>query len=81
MHTSTAVVATDIKEVTGVIRKHDIGEILQELTVDHLADTLNGLLANQDRLDECHQNCRIASKVENWENETKTLELIYPKID
>jgi len=81
MHTSTAVVATEIKEVATVIRKHDIGEIVPVLTVEKLAETINKLLLNQERLTECHANCKIASQLENWENETKTLELIYPNVD
>ena len=81
MHTSTAVVATEIKEVANVVRKHDIGEIIDVLTPESLAKTINKLLLNQERLRECQANCKVASQLENWENETKTLELIYPKVD
>jgi len=81
MHTSTAVVATEIKEVANVVRKHDIGEIIDVLTPESLAQTINKLLLNQERLREYQANCKVASQLENWENETKTLELIYPKVD
>jgi glycosyltransferase involved in cell wall biosynthesis len=81
MHTSTAVVATEIKEVAAVVRAHDIGEILGELTVDELASTLNTLLKNPERLAECKANCMIAAQTENWENETKILAKIYPTVD
>ena len=81
MHTSTAVVATEIKEVANVVRKHDIGEIIDVLTPESLAQTINKLLLNQERLLEYQANCKVASQLENWENETKTLELIYPKVD
>ena len=80
MHTETVVIATDIKEVAAVIRKHDIGEILTVFTVENLSEELNKLLSNKTRLDECKLNCQKASQLENWENETKKLELIYPKI-
>ena len=81
MHTSTAVVATEIKEVAAVVRKHDIGEILEELSVEHLAETLNKLLSNSERLALCKANCKVAATTENWENETQTLAKIYPKVD
>ena len=81
MHTSTAVVATEIKEVANVVRKHNIGEVIDVLTVNKLAQTINKLLLDQDRLLQCQSNCKVASQIENWENETKTLELIYPKVD
>ena len=80
MHTETVVIATDIKEVAAVIRKHDIGVILTVFTVENLSEELNKLLSNKTRLDECKLNCQKASQLENWENETKKLELIYPKI-
>jgi len=81
MHTSTAVIATEIKEVANVVRKHDIGEIIDVLTPESLAQTINKLLLNKERLLKCQANCKVASQIENWENETKTLELIYPKVD
>ncbi|MDX2359426.1 MAG: glycosyltransferase [Crocinitomicaceae bacterium] len=81
MHTSTAVVATEIKEVANVVRTNDIGEILSDFTVDSLTNTLNGLLTNQARLDQCKTNCVIAAKTENWENETRILATIYPKVE
>ncbi|NRA13328.1 MAG: glycosyltransferase [Crocinitomicaceae bacterium] len=80
MHTETAVVATDLKEVTHVVRTHDIGEILEEFTVDKLAETINALFADSDRLAKYKANCLIAAKVENWENETKVLATIYKRI-
>ncbi len=81
MHTSTAVVATEIKEVANIVKKHDIGEIIDVLSPKKLAQTINKLLLDQERLLKCQSNCKLASEVENWENETKTLELIYPKVD
>lgn len=81
MHTATAVVSTNIKEVANVVKTHDIGVILDNLTVDHLADTLTKLIADSDRLKQYHANCRAAAKIENWENETRILKEIYPKIE
>lgn len=81
MHTETAVVATEIKEVADVIRKHDIGEIVTDFTAENLAKKINELISNKTRLEEIQSNCRVASQVENWEIETKKLELIYPKVE
>ncbi len=80
MHTQTAVVATNIKEVANVVRKNNIGEIIEDFSVDNLSKTINELFANKSRLEECIANCKIASQTENWENETKILELIYPSV-
>lgn len=81
MHTNTAVVATEIKEVANVVRTHNIGVVLEGFTVENLARTLNDLLSDRDRLEKFHANCAKAAKTENWEKETEVLAEIYPKVD
>lgn len=81
MHTNTAVVATEIKEVANVIRTHKIGVVLDEFTVPNLAKVLNELITDRKRLDEFQANCSIAAQTENWEKETEVLAKIYPKVD
>lgn len=81
MHTNTAVVATEIKEVANVVRTHNIGVVVEEFTVENLARVLNDLIADRKRLDEFHANCAIAAKTENWEKETEVLAEIYPKVE
>ena len=81
MHTNTAVVATEIKEVANVVRTHKIGVVLEDFTVENLARTLNELLSDRDRLEEFHANCAKAAQTENWEKETEVLAEIYPKVD
>ena len=80
MHTQTAVISTDIKEVSAVIKTHDIGEILTVFTAERLAEKLAVLLENPVVLDQYKNNCKTASLIENWETETKTLNTIYPHV-
>ncbi len=80
MHTNTAVVATNIKEVASVIRTHNIGVVLDDFTVENLTSALNELLADKHRLSQYQANCTIAAQTENWENETIILAEIYPKV-
>lgn len=80
MHTSTPIIATKIKEVEAIINRHKIGEILESFSVESLADKLNDLLSNSEKLDQYKENCRAASKLENWEAETKILDSIYKNV-
>jgi glycosyltransferase involved in cell wall biosynthesis len=80
MHTQTAVVATDIKEVSAVIKKHTIGEILTEFTPETLAKKLANLFENPSLLNRYKDNCKIAANIENWETETEILKTIYPHV-
>ncbi|GAB5416953.1 MAG: glycosyltransferase [Crocinitomicaceae bacterium] len=81
MHATTPIVATNIVEVANVIRTHDIGEVLDELTPNALAQTINKILSDSDRLNRMKANCQTAAETENWENETKVLAEIYPMHD
>jgi len=81
MHTNTSVVATEIKEVAKVVRKHEIGVVLEEFTVDGLARTLNQLINDQEKLNTFKANCAKAAQTENWEKETEILAKIYPKVE
>lgn len=77
MHAGTAVVATEIKEVAKIVRNYEIGEVLESLTTDQLAATINRILSDKDRLNTYQENCAKAAQLENWNNETKILNSIY----
>lgn len=79
MHTQTAVVCTDIKEVASVVHTHKIGAVLDEFSIDNLAKTINSILVDPDRLNRYKENCLKAAQIENWENETKVLASIYTR--
>lgn len=80
MHTSTAVISSEIKEVANVVRTHNIGIVLKEVSPECIAETINSLLENPTELKRFKANCKIAAQTENWENETKVLNEIYPKV-
>ncbi|MBL4863187.1 MAG: glycosyltransferase family 4 protein [Crocinitomicaceae bacterium] len=79
MHTHTAIVATNLKEVTNVVQTHQIGDIIDELTVPNLVSCINHLLNDSDRLAQYKRNCIKAAEVDNWESESKILATIYSK--
>ena len=80
MHTYTAVVATNIKEVAQVVTKNEIGTIVMDFTVDNLAESINSILNDQQLLAQYKENCKAAALTENWQRETKILQEIYPKV-
>lgn len=77
LHTNTAIVATDIKEVKNVIAKYDIGRIVDPLTPENIASVVNDLLTDSNTLFQLQENCRKTSKIENWEVESQILKDIY----
>lgn len=80
MHTSTAVISSEIKEVANVVRTHKIGVVLKEVTPSCISEAINNLLSNPNQLKQFKANCKVAAQTENWENETQVLNEIYPKV-
>jgi glycosyltransferase involved in cell wall biosynthesis len=77
MHAGTAIVCTDLPEVSAVVHKHETGIVLPELTVEALKSVLISLMEDPQRLNELKANCLEAAKMENWEHECSVLEEVY----
>lgn len=80
IHAGTPIICTDLVEVTGIVRKHEIGLVLDELTPQNLADKINHLIAHPEEVVKFKENCKKAAQIENWEEETKVLNEIYPSV-
>lgn len=79
IHTNTAVICTPLVEVKRIVEEYQVGVVLEELNAQSLAATISNLLNDHERLSLFHANCENAKKALNWEEETKVLELFYPK--
>jgi glycosyltransferase involved in cell wall biosynthesis len=81
LHAGIPVICTDLNEVTRIVRKHEVGVVLDELTVKALQEQIGDLQAHPKLLNHLKANCVSAAKTECWENEIETLRKIYPKVD
>ena len=73
----TPVVCSNLPEMRAVVDEYAVGEIFAEHDAESLANLVSGMLENPDKLIEYHNNCIVAAKVLNWENEQKILRGIY----
>lgn len=80
IHAKTAIVATDILEVAKIVRKYEIGEIVEPFNSSSLRDTLQSLINDHDRLNRYKENTIKASETEHWDREKEVLKKIYPKV-
>jgi glycosyltransferase involved in cell wall biosynthesis len=81
IHAATPIICTNLIEVSNIVQKHDVGEVIEEFTASNLAQKINALVNNTGRLNQLKLNCKKAALVENWEKECEILEEIYPKVD
>ncbi len=79
IQTGIPILASPIKEVKKVVEEHEIGEILENVNVQEIAEKLEKMLKNDEKLTVFKQNCLKTADILNWENESKVLEEIYLK--
>jgi glycosyltransferase involved in cell wall biosynthesis len=81
IHAGTPFIATNLVEIKNIVEKYGVGIIIEKLNPELLAQKIKSLQENPVLLDKLKEQCKIASETENWENETRVLAIIYPKID
>lgn len=80
MHTVTPIVCSDVVEVAALVRKYDIGVVLQNYHPEEMAKNIRALLNDSVRMEQLRNHCREAAILENWEAETAILKTIYQHV-
>ena len=76
MHAETPILSSNLKEITKVIVKYDIGSFISETKPSVISDAVNAYKADIVLQEKHRENCRIAAKEENWQVERKKLKAI-----
>jgi len=74
----TPVLASNLPEVTRIIRKYDVGRVLEEYSVEAIADGIRKMLKD-DYKQRKAQNLQKAADELVWEKEAESLKNIYRK--
>lgn len=80
IHTSTPILCSNVVEVSKLVRKYQIGEVMTDFNLSALAKQVEQILENPDRIAAWKANCALAAQKENWEAEVQQLESFYPKV-
>lgn len=73
----TPMVVSNLVERANIVRHYNVGVIVEQLTPENVANSINKLLNDNDLYQKCKENCPIAADELTWENEEKVLESIY----
>lgn len=77
IQTGTPILASARKEVKKVVEEYEVGEILNDVNSQEIAEKLHKMLENHQKLSVFKENCQKIAQILNWENESKVLEKIY----
>ena len=73
---NTAVICSNLIEIQKIVEKYKIGILIETISPEAIAETINGLLENKEKLSAYQENCKKAAEVENWENEKVKLKTL-----
>jgi glycosyltransferase involved in cell wall biosynthesis len=71
------VLASDLPEIRKIIDAYKVGEIIKSHKPEHIAECINALIADRQKMADYKENCLKAKKELCWENEREKLEKIY----
>lgn len=74
------VLASDLKEVRGIVENYEIGEVVEEVTPESVAEKVTEMLESPQQ-SEWKANCCKAAKELNWEKESEVLRKMIIEID
>jgi hypothetical protein len=80
MHAGLPQLAMNFPEYKRINQEYKIAVLLDELSIDLIAETVNATMNNQNLLDEMTANCMVAKKIYCWQNEEKVLLDFYRKL-
>lgn len=79
IHAGVPVLASDLVEISRIIRAYKTGDIIESHDPVHIAGKINRILGDESLLQEWKKNCKIAAAKLNWEEEEKQLKEVYEK--
>lgn len=80
MHAGLPQIAMNYPEYQKINQQYKVAVLLDRLTVQLVADTVNEVMANEALLNELHENALLARRVYCWQNEEKKLLGFYHQI-
>lgn len=80
IHTSTPILCSNVVEVSKLVRKYQVGEVISNFEPQSLAQQVQQILDNPSLIEEWKANCALAAEKENWETEVQQLNEFYPKV-
>ncbi|MDR0792995.1 MAG: glycosyltransferase family 4 protein [Chitinophagaceae bacterium] len=80
MHALTPQVAMNFPEYAAINNEYEIAVLIDELTVENIANAINRLLNDDALYNRLQQNCKRAKLKYHWQNEEKKLLAFYEKL-
>jgi glycosyltransferase involved in cell wall biosynthesis len=74
---STPIIASDLPEIKNIVETYKVGIVIKDRTPHNIANEINNLLNNKERIARIKENQSIAAELLCWENEKTELLKLY----
>ena len=79
IHAGVPVLSSGLIEIKKIIDEYAIGDCITSHEPKHIAEKMNAILLDENKLQLWKKNTKIASEKLNWENEEKQLIEVYSR--
>ncbi len=80
INTQTAIVSSSLIEIEKIVKHYEIGCVIEQTEPKLIAAAINSLINNPELLATYKNNCNVAAKIENWENEKVKLKVFLDQV-
>ncbi len=80
IHAGVPVLASSLPEIKNIFKAYDIGLLIESHDPKYIAETINTMLSNNEKMKQWKGNEKLAATELCWENEEKTLLKIYKNL-
>jgi glycosyltransferase involved in cell wall biosynthesis len=80
INTQTAVISSNLIEIEKIVKHYEIGCVIEQTEPKLIAAAINSLINNPELLATYKNNCKVAAKIENWENEKVKLKALLDQV-
>ncbi|MFM7007700.1 MAG: glycosyltransferase [Flavobacteriales bacterium] len=76
----TPILASELTEIKKLIQTYDCGKVLSEVKPEIIANEINALLSDGERLQQLKSNCQKAAEIEHWAKDRQALEALIRRV-
>jgi glycosyltransferase involved in cell wall biosynthesis len=70
---NTPILSSALIEIKQLLNAYDCGKVIDEVTPTQIANAVQSLMADKERMTQLKENCKIAAEIEHWDTDKQVL--------
>ena len=70
---NTPILSSALIEIKQLLNAYDCGKVIDEVTPTQIANEVQSLMADKERMTQLKENCKIAAEIEHWDTDKQVL--------